>query len=147
MFSDLRRFAHQVTDGVASPKMTSKRITSMIRRIGTNIEGHPGYWEFSLHGQSLICVVDEDHDRMRLMARVGDVSDLSSDQLREILEANFDLSLDARYCTCDEIVWAVFLHPLRTLAPGLFASACHQTIRLVESFGTSYSSSQIRCRN
>ena len=118
MVSHPNRLTFDVTRDAAP--MTCERLEHLIGQIGGNVTGWPGFWEFSRDGRELVCVADEPYDRMRIMTKVADVGDISSDQLTECLEANFDRTQDARYCVTDGTVWSAFLHPLRSLTPDLF---------------------------
>lgn len=57
-----------------------------------------------------------------------------------MLQANFDAILDARYAIANDLVWAVFIHPLSSLTEDDFISGIAQTVTAAETFGTTYSS-------
>ena len=124
--------------------INNRGLEKLIREMGTDVEGSPGFWEFTAYGQRLYCITDESQDRMRVMTSIADASKLTPDILTVCMEANFDRALDARYCLHDNVLWAAFMHPLRSLRPNHFRSACSQVAKLSENFGTSYSSGQLR---
>ncbi len=64
---------------------------------------------------------DDEHDRMRIMAPVGELRELEADVLQVLLQANYDRALDARYALRGMEVWSVAVHPLATLATDDFA--------------------------
>ena len=54
-------------------------------------------WSFEYGGRDFYVMTDENHNRMRAMMPVAQADSLSPDDLRTLLEANFDRALDARY--------------------------------------------------
>ena len=124
--------------------MNCHRLESLILQIGKNVEGENGFWQFVAYGHRLICVADEKQDRMRVMVAVSNTDDMTPDQIRECMEANFDRTLDGRYCISDDTLWAAFIHPLNSLSSNLFRSACKQVVELAQNFGSSYSSGDLR---
>ena len=138
MVTHSNRFITEETHAAAP--MSCQLLGRLIYQVGEHVEGWHGFWQFHYLERDLICVGDETHDRMRVITSVADLSEISSDQLMECLEANFDRALDARYCVSDGTVWSVFVHPLRSLTPELFCSACKQVVEAANNFGTSYSS-------
>ncbi len=51
--------------------------------------------------------------------------------------------LDAKYAISDEILWAVFIHPLKELSDKQISSAIKQVYSSAITFGTSYSSGNL----
>jgi hypothetical protein len=56
------------------------------------------------------------------------------------MQANFDSALDARYAIAKETLWSAYIHPLSTLSDEDFLSGLGQTVNLVDTFGSSFSS-------
>jgi hypothetical protein len=52
--------------------------------------------KFTYGGRTMLCVYDETHDRMRLVAPVVDGATLGPRQLEIMLTANYYTTLDAR---------------------------------------------------
>ena len=123
--------------------MNNTGLDRLIRKIGANVSGEPGYWQFDAHDCDMLCITDEVHDRMRVMTPVATVSELSPEQVVACLEANFDRALDARYCLREGVLWGAFIHPLNALTDELFESAVRQVAGVRKNFGDSYSSGEL----
>jgi hypothetical protein len=124
--------------------MCNASLDTIIREMGTKIEGQLGFWQFVAFGIPLICITDESHDRMRLMTPIADVGNVDDELIRACMEANYDRALDARYCINDDTVWGAFMHPLSLLQADQFGSACRQVAELSKNFGTTFSSGELR---
>ena len=57
-----------------------------------------------------------------------------------MMQANYDAVLDVRYAMANDIIWAVFIHPLSSLTQKEFLSGVAQAVTAAETFGTSYTS-------
>ena len=95
---------------------------------------------FTIDETVVTLVFDINADRMRLFSQIGASDGLSGPQLRRLMQANFDTALDARYAIAQGQLWATFIHPLTSLAQDDFVSALAQTVTLVKTYGTTYSS-------
>lgn len=126
-----------------SPPMTQKRLESLLRALAPGAEGVPGALSFEFSGVQIECISDPAHGRMRLVAAVAPVPDLTAEHLAHILEANFHTALDARYATSDGYLYAAFIHPLGPLTEAELRSAVTQVSSLVRTFGTTYSSGEL----
>jgi len=104
------------------------------------ITGPSGAIHTVADGVQLYCISDPRNDRMRLVAPIAQASSLDPQLLDVMLQANFHASLDARYAISDDVVFAVFLHPISSLSPELLRSAMKQVVSLAKTFGTSFSS-------
>ena len=124
-------------------QMTQARMEAILGEVGTAISGVPGKLEFTFNGVGIGCISDVEHDRMRLIAPVRRVSELSPEQVARVLEANFHTALDARYATSQGILYAAYIHPLSRLSKSQLQSAVRQVSRLAQSFGSTYSSGEL----
>lgn len=88
-------------------------------------------------------ITDERADRMRIIAPIISTKDLSKDDLLNLLEANFDRALDAKYTVFEDAVWATFVHPLSTLTRQELVSAVKQVAALRNTYGSTYSSMDV----
>ncbi|NQY13138.1 MAG: type III secretion system chaperone [Henriciella sp.] len=95
---------------------------------------------FTIDETVVTLVFDINADRMRLFSQIGASDGLSGPQLRRLMQANFDTALDARYAIAQGQLWATFIHPLTSLTQDDFVSALAQTVTLVKTYGTTYSS-------
>ena len=123
--------------------MTTASIGKILDSYLTDLDGRPGFWRGTRHEVQLFVLSDDDHDRMRIMAPIGEVQELESELLQVLLQANYDRALDARYAMRGTEVWSVTVHPLATLAPDDFANFLDQVVRLVKNTGSTYASSEL----
>ena len=123
--------------------MTSESISKILDSYLTEVEGKVGFWRGTRDEVQLFVLSDDDHDRIRIMAPIGEVKDLEPDLLHVLLQANYDRALDARYAMRGKEVWSVSVHPLATLAPDDFSDFLDQVVRLVKNTGSTYASSDL----
>lgn len=128
------------------PGMNNVQLELLISKIGTIIEGQPGYWQFQFNERQLVCITDETHNRMRVMTPVASEDDLDEEELKTILEANFDRAMDAKYALSNSLLWSVYTHPLSELSNDQFLDSISQVEQLANTFGTTYSSSDLKFR-
>lgn len=120
--------------------MSVARLDTLIRRAGEDVQRAGTRWLFKLSGTQVHVVSDPRADRMRIVVPVREVSDLGARELYRLLQADFETALDARYAIAQEMVWSVFIHPLRTLDDAEFLSGLGQTVNLAKTYGKEYSS-------
>ncbi|MEL6386424.1 MAG: type III secretion system chaperone [Pseudomonadota bacterium] len=95
---------------------------------------------FTVEDVQLQLVFDLNADRMRLLTPIAPADDIPAADLVRMMQANFDSALDARYGIAQGALWATFIHPLASLTMDDFASGIGQTVNLVRTYGTTYSS-------
>lgn len=127
---------HQASPGV----MNNARLEKFIRAIDESAEGGDGRWQFTVDGITLQVITDERADRMRIMSPIVKTDQLSKEELVRLMQANFDSALDARYAIANNVVWGAFIHPLSILGDEEFLTAVGQTINIVSTYGTTFSS-------
>jgi hypothetical protein len=120
--------------------MSVDRLDALIRRAGEDVRRAGTNWRFQLAGREVHVLSDPRTDRMRILVAVRDVSGLDARELYRLLQADFETAIDARYAIAREMLWSVFVHPLRTLDDMEFLSGLGQTVNLAASYGTTYSS-------
>ena len=109
-----------------------------------DLRGKNGHWDaMTKEGFRFYCLTDTHHDRMRFMIPVMRLSNPPSAFLFTLLEANFHKALDANYAVHDGLLWATFVHPLRSLSHSLARDAVKQVVTLALNTGTSYSSGSL----
>ncbi len=121
-------------------QMNNQQLEKLIKRISEKVEGRPGLWQFSYKDIGVYVVTDEKADRMRIMSPIADEKDLDKERLQRLMQANFDAALDARYAIAKGKLWSVFIHPLSHLSEHEFFSGLGQTLNLVATYGTTFSS-------
>ncbi|GMQ87276.1 MAG: hypothetical protein BMS9Abin08_0476 [Gammaproteobacteria bacterium] len=120
--------------------MNNLRLQTLINRVAEDVDGRPGFWEFTLQGYRVSVITDERADRMRIIVPVAKAGDIDSEKMKRLMQANFDSALDARYSIAKGILWSAFIHPLSELSDHQFIDGLAQTVNLAGTFGTSYSS-------
>ncbi|QDT96697.1 type III secretion system chaperone family protein [Gimesia aquarii] len=123
--------------------LNAQSISELIDEVCTLVEAGEGCWKVEYGKRILFLIVDADHDRVRIMTPILKEEDLEEDDLWDVMEANFDRSLDARYAIGDGLLWSVFLHPLTDLSRNLFLDGLDQVVTLANNFGGSFCSSDV----
>lgn len=116
------------------------RLRDTVKRIDPDAAFTDNGAEFTVAGTKILLVYDINADRMRLIAPVADSASLSAEEMTRLMQANFDSALDARYAIAQGVLWSTFIHPLSSLGGAEFGSGVGQTVNLVATFGTTYSS-------
>jgi len=121
-------------------KMTPEKLTALIQKFDEKANVSGNGVEFSVNERDVIFVFDEKADRMRLITPIAQSGIASDEVLIRMMQANYDAVLDTRYAMANDIIWAVFIHPLSSLTQEDFLSGVAQTVTAAETFGTSYTS-------
>lgn len=136
-------FVFAVPAVLPAQSMTIEQMDSLIRAHAMDVEGRPGFWEFSLGERPVLVLTDQSANRMRIFSPIAQDSDLDEKDLRRMLEANFHAALDAKYSLHQGFVISVFTHPLRELTDAQFVDALFQVVTLAETYGSTYQSTDL----
>lgn len=128
---------------IHAQNMTTDRLHSVLQKNADEVERNANQWQFSIDDQVFICIADENADRMRIITPIAKVDQLSETQLKNALVANFHSALDVKYAISDNLIWSVYLHPLKALSEDQLTSAIRQTHRAAVTFGDTYQSSDM----
>ena len=126
-----------------SQENNNETLGEVITRMADTVEGDSGNWHFAINDRLLVCITDEKHNRMRIIAPITKVSSLSDEEIMNCLLANFHTALDVKYAISDEVLWSVFVHPLKELSQAQMEDAISQVYFAAETFGSSYSSTNL----
>jgi hypothetical protein len=96
--------------------MTPDRLHSIIQKNAYEVKRSGDQWQFTIDDQVLICIADANADRMRIIVPIAQVDQLSENQIKNALVANFHTALDVKYAISDDVIWSVYLHPLQALS-------------------------------
>lgn len=121
----------------------TRMLEAFVRSVAPDFKGQTGHWTLRRDDVEIAVVADAPHDRMRVLAPVGDTSKLAAADLVTLLDANFDRALDAKYATRQGVVWAIYVHPLSSLTREEFESAVKQVAALRKNFGTTFASTNL----
>jgi len=125
-----------------SRNMSVERLDEIITSINPEVKRRSGTstWTFKVDKITATVIADAAHDRMRILVAVARTAKLGAAALYRAMQANFDTALDARYAIAKDILWAAYIHPLKSLRDRQFVSALGQTVTLAKTFGSTYSS-------
>jgi hypothetical protein len=118
--------------------MTVDELAALLADETEDFERRISHWQFAFFDVPMACLIDEAHDRMRIIAAIGDAEQIDERTKDSMLAANFHTALDARYGVSHGMVFSAFIHPLGSLEPELVRSALEQVASLVHTFGSHY---------
>lgn len=122
--------------------MTIKKMEKILKKEAKIVEGSDGIWTVQCTDLPVMIVTDAKANRMRIFSPIVERAELNERALEKMLEANFHSALDAKYSIWEGVVISVFTHPLQQLSEEQFVDALHQVVRLVDTFGTTFSSTE-----
>ena len=131
-----------LTNAVAQ-QMTPENLISLIEQESDTLSISSNQIQFKINNGLLICIFDENANRMRIISPIIERQKLTEDQLLNALVANFHSVLDVKYALSDEIIWSVYTHPLKELTEGQVVDAIQQVYAAAITFGNSYSSTNL----
>lgn len=120
--------------------LAAAQMLGLISALDEDAQIAPNGAVFTIEDVEVTLVFDINAERMRLVTPIGPSAALGSDDLKRMMQANFDSALDARYAIANDTLWSTFIHPLTSLTQEDFISGIAQTITLVKTYGTTYSS-------
>ena len=120
--------------------MTGKGLEEILREAAEDkVTVDENIIEFELRNVLLICIYDENHDRMRIISPIKKYEEVSELEKDRMMESNFHSSLDARYGVSRGVLYS-YIHPLSSLEKKDVLSGIYQVASLHLSFGSDYSS-------
>ena len=128
------------SEPVSKTDMTGAQLSQIILTFDQQANIADNSVQFTVKDRELFLVYDTQADRMRIITPIAPAHNAGEETLLRMLQANYDAVLDARYAVANDIVWAVFIHPLGSLTEDDFLSAVAQTVTSAETFGGSYTS-------
>ena len=124
--------------------MTVERLEAIIRIFDPEAERNLNSFSFKMPVQdmelNIQVITDPAAGRMRIVIPIVMETSLGPERVKRIMQANFDSALDARYALAQGVLWATFIHPLSLLSDEEFLSGLSQTLNLVATYGSTYSS-------
>lgn len=129
-----------VTFSVQSQNMNNSDLEKIIYVVADSLRGNTGNWQFMIKDRILVCITDEKNNRMRIMSPIIKQKELAFQDMLKLMEANFHTALDVKYAISEEVLWSVFIHPLKQLDKDGVLSAINQVYAAAVTYGTTYNS-------
>ena len=123
--------------------MDGNRLKELITEMSDTLQNVGNAFQFMYKEKLLVCIFDEDANRMRIISPIIERKKIEEEQLLNALVANFHSALDVKYALSDEIIWSVFTHPLRELNDYQVQDAIRQVYTAAITFGSTYSSTNM----
>lgn len=124
-------------------EMNNENLEKILYTLSDSLAGSQGQWFFTAAGREMLCLTDENANRMRIITPIIAVEDLEPGQLEACMEANFHSALDVRYALSEGTLWVAYIHPLRELTKRQAIDAVTQVYNAAETFGTTYNSTDL----
>ena len=128
------------TETVVGQEMNRAILERLIIQISDTAQVNGNTIRFMYKETMMYSVHDENANRMRIISPIIEKYRLGEEELLNALVANFHTALDVKYALSDEIIWSVFIHPLKELSEDQVLDAIEQVHAAHISFGTTYSS-------
>jgi len=113
--------------------MNNETLLKFLMNHSSVVRGPAGNWQCIIDEVSIICMTDENADRMRFMSSINLPLELDHEILIEMMEANFHSALDARLAMHEGTIWALFLSPLSLLTEEVAGNGLKQVITLARN--------------
>nr|WP_299066989.1 hypothetical protein [uncultured Allomuricauda sp.] len=126
-----------------SQEMTPSKLYQIIEQEADTVKTNGNSYQFLFNESMLICVFDENANRMRIISPIVEREKIGEEELLNALVANFHSALDVKYALSDEILWSVYTHPLKELSEAQVIDAIQQVYAAAITFGSSYSSTNL----
>ena len=126
-----------------SQQMNPDKLLEIMQRESDTLQVNGNSYQFIVDNTMLICVFDGSANRMRIISPIVEREKTGEEELLNALVANFHSALDVKYALSDEVIWSVFIHPLRELSEEQVADAIQQVYTAARTFGGSYSSTNL----
>jgi len=123
--------------------MNNEKLNTILTSVSDTIVGNNGRWQFSIKDKILICLTDATNNRMRIISPIVESNKLDNELKTSALVANFHTALDVKYAISDDVLWSVFIHPLKELTREQVIDAVKQVYTASISFGSTYSSTDL----
>ena len=126
-----------------SQEMNGQKLLEILEQESDTLQVNGNSFQFLVKDAMLICVFDEGANRMRIVSPIVEREKIGEEELLNALVANFHSALDVKYALSDEIIWSVYIHPLRELSENQVIEAVQQVYTAAKTFGGSYSSTNL----
>ena len=126
-----------------SQNMSTDQLGSILKVSADSIQGNNGRWQFKIKEVIFLCIADAKNNRMRIISPITEAARLDDQLKSAALVANFHSALDVKYAIADDLLWSVFIHPLKELSEKQVKDAVNQVYSANVNFGTTFSSTDL----
>tara|TARA_R110002073_G_scaffold108336_5_gene243534 strand:+ start:115376 stop:115876 length:501 start_codon:yes stop_codon:yes gene_type:complete len=126
-----------------SQNMNTEKMGQIFKSVSDSIQGGNGQWQFQIKKVVFMCVTDTKYNRMRIISPIAEAKQIDEKLKSAALIANFHSALDVKYAIADDILWSVFIHPLKELSEAQVKDAIKQVYSANVTFGTTFSSTDL----
>jgi len=130
-------------ESVSAQEMTAEKLINIIKQEADTTVINGNSIQFLYNQTMLVSIYDESANRMRIITPIIERENLEEDDLLNALVANFHTALDVKYALSDEIIWSVYIHPLKELSEAQVIDAIQQVYAAALTFGGSFSSTHL----
>lgn len=134
----LALFGHVSHAQQAEGPMTVDRLVQVLVALDPETRPSGNGFELTIEDIPVLVIVDPISDRMRAMVSIRDAADMTEEEVRRVMQANFDTALDARYAIAQGRLWGTYIHPLSPLKSDQLISGLGQTVNLALTYGSFY---------
>jgi hypothetical protein len=124
-------------------EMNADKLLEILKQESDTLKTNGNSYQFLVDNTVLICIFDENANRMRIVSPIVEREKIGEEELLNAMVANFHSALDVKYALSDEIIWSVYVHPLKELSEEQVADAVKQVYTAAKTFGSSYSSTNL----
>ncbi|WP_281991190.1 hypothetical protein [Aquimarina aggregata] len=132
-----------VSASTYAQEMDNNKLQEIIHKNADTLNGVSGNWKFLYKEVPMLCVTDQTNNRMRIISPIAESKKLDKDLLLDAMTANFHSALDVKYAISNEILWSVYIHPLKELSNEQVENAISQVYYAAKTFGTTFSSTEL----
>ena len=123
--------------------MNNEKMGTILESVSDSIQGQNGQWQFKIKDVLLMCITDTNHNRMRIISPITEAKRFDDKLKSAALVANFHTALDVKYAIADDVLWSVYIHPLKELTEAQVRDAVSQVYAANITFGTTFSSTDL----
>ncbi|MAJ43913.1 MAG: hypothetical protein CMF96_04090 [Candidatus Marinimicrobia bacterium] len=120
--------------------ITYSDIDSILSNDSEIIEKDKDHWEFKYKSRKIFILFERDKDRIKMFTAITRSNDLTKNDMKEILTANFENTYDIRYSFYKGWLWSNFSHKISELTINEFIDARSQIFTLAKNYGSYYMS-------
>ncbi len=136
-------FIGMIQFSMFSQNMTLEKLGNIFENTTDSIVSQKSQWRFIIKEIPFIAIADSTHNRMRIISPIADSNRLTEELKTASLMANFHTALDVKYAISDNVLWSVFIHPLKQLTEDQVLDAISQVYYAHVNFGTTFSSTSL----